>query len=292
MRSTNLTASMLVLHALTASRALAVPTANLSVHLDADSSVTTSGSAVTGWTELQNSITFTPQAHGSDDGRPTLVSSGAGQINGNNVVRFDTITGNFGDGDRMVSTGNSLLNFANQATFFAVGRFGGKVFNTILNKDGANDRMIWDVNAFIAANGAQSIYDGTTWHSSNTATVPLDQPVLLEVHWDATAASGNLDFYVGGVLTGSVNTTTNWIATPGGLSEIFLGVQGTSNFGDFDLAELLMYRSTLSAADVTAIRTELGAEYVVAVPEPSLGAGVVLVGLLLAPRRRRRNRLA
>lgn len=217
----------------------------LYLHLEADSVGLADGAAVTSWIDSVNGYEFTGTATYDTD-----------YANGHAAVYFDGID------DMLGNTTLAAAPSTANVTLFVVGNF------TMTGNDAVSDFMIsGQYPDGSTANRLRILkfHDSGAYQfrvgSGDTATLPLTiSDAEKHVFTIVSGQTGNaVNFLIDGVVSGS-NTSG---AAPAAMQALGLGayLTGGNQFGDCTIAEVLLYDSALTNADMTKIQNYLEKKY-------------------------------
>jgi len=197
--------------------------------LNADSLAGADNSAVTTWDDSSASAySFTQATSGQ---KPTLQTA---ELNGHQAVRFATTSS-----QELVSTANVTIPAT--ITFFIVSKQVGTANLVAFGSDGA----------FFIHNG-----DGTIYPICAPAA-PIDITVWACIAARANGSGSTSKLWLNGTLN---NTSTSSLsAITGSLARI--GAFNSGYYFDGDVAEIIMYDSSLSDGDVSSVNSYLTAKY-------------------------------
>tara|TARA_R110002073_G_scaffold108336_3_gene243332 strand:- start:1642 stop:6312 length:4671 start_codon:yes stop_codon:yes gene_type:complete len=227
-----------------------VPGANL--WLKANEGVTNSGNNITGWTDFTGQNTFTV------NGTPGYTTNA---INFNPIVSFDNTEAPQNDPSSYLD-GNTSINFVegmavfkktNNASGSLIGStsIGTNYGKTIFSGDSANDSYVGN-----GANGTfhkitnpilANTFSLTNWDISNTAS-PFAEARVNGLSQTVTQGAANIDFTLS--LTPRIGGTHNGAG----------GALGWKHFRG-EVAEMILYPSSLSSIDKVKIQSYLGLKY-------------------------------
>jgi hypothetical protein len=217
------------------------------------------GDPVDSWTEKQTSTALT--AAGAN--RPTFKTS---IINGHDVVRFDG-TDNELDGGSLLSAISGDAGFSIVVVTANLADSGATGFGSFVSRDGGGDRGI---NLFLDNVDDTVSLDipvsagSTRRRESASGVYNAGKAIIITGVYDGSG--GTMDVYRNKVLDngsidGSVPAT---IANAG--PDLKVGVDGFNDHLTGDIAELLMYRFSLSTVQREAIYDDLATTYLPATP--------------------------
>lgn len=220
-----------------------------SLLLDADLVSGNDGDAIQTWADDSgNSLNF---SQGTTGYRPVLKKAANG-INGHNVLRFD------GADDYLSGPNLSTFIAAAADTYWVV----FKVYNITTNDTGTiyyNDTALagaynWGI-VFLTSSGAVAfIYDTSSTYKTVAKSISTSAPYIAR----ARHSSGNLYFLVNGGSEGSV--AAGDVASLSNAAT--LGVDNLiTNFTQIDIAEVIVFNSALSSANMAIVDAYLKAKY-------------------------------
>ena len=239
-------------------------TSSLKLWLRADSGVTTSGSNVTAWADLSGNSNNASQGTTAD--QPTFVSN---SINGQPAIQFT---------DDILS-GTDILVSDNAATGFAMVKPSSLStgFNIVWSKWAAGTPNKYKFH-FALHNAKVSLYtspDGTSTSAETVggSTMTAGNPYV--VGFDVNTTTGNQRVFLNGV---SAVATTSGITSLASVNQVYavggkLGSTTSSNRFAGDIAEVIVYNTTLNIAQRTLVANYLGAKYGIALATGDRYAG-------------------
>lgn len=203
---------------------------------------------------------FRRAVEGGND--PTWMES---RINGQPGVDLDNTDYLIGEDPGV----DSLLDFSDRLHFFAVVIVEGGSYEAILGKgvgDFGSSPYIWEVDYLGSHTGVVGFYTtNNTWQVSDPGlhAVPLFEPVILEVRFDASEPIDQWGFFINGASAGKDQGSALLLQNN---QQVFVGRQGTGVAGnnlDGAIGDLLLYHEVLSEADRRRVGSYLETKYAI-----------------------------
>ncbi|MDP2037522.1 MAG: T9SS type A sorting domain-containing protein, partial [Ignavibacteria bacterium] len=221
---------------------MAIPTANLKLHLRSDLAVTSSSSAVSSWGDVSGFDNDASQSTSAN--QPTLVSN---SMNGNPVIRFD------GTNDYLLSSLTSTLGIQNNPyEVFVVAKSSSSNIQ-FLFASGGWEQYEYHLNG---DQGARFIPVSSTYIDHGTVSNYTDGNAHV---FSARASSSGGAVRVDGI---DGATTSNNILSSSAVN-FWLGARGSdlTNYFYGDMAEVLLYNTNLSTSDRSTVEHYLATRY-------------------------------